>query len=546
MHDLNLSLFYETSFDVRAIDEKTDALWSLVLSVRHWICHKWELLGAPIERDLAVWSRLKSGSAALGDGRGDVRLESARHVREDGELLWGCKITETMREERRAPRQWCTEIGFSSREASRGTVSIVLSYGDRPGYLGELQDEPVPTIPGVIQALLHNHELSCTVSGRPADVYPTGLRAGDFAGFWEFVSDPGRTVPVVYVSPWFPAGGGASVAVDPRRLALALGPSAVVFYSVDRGFCDEMRAGVGRELRCEKGQVRVYAEAPRPLEEGDARRHRFFGRWEIEPMGEERFIALVRRALAQDVDFYESMTRVGTIRELARRGRIERAAARRADEKVRAAEDELLEDALAQARDLQEARAELSEAKEDAHVLSLKCAALEQALAARGAAAPDGLELGSWPMSPRQIADVFRVAYPDALDFTERGLRSLDDCASDARVLWNALLDLCTVARDLYASDGHVNVKQEFDRRSHFELATSAGMMTRRDNRLMAGYRDVYQGRELNCEAHLKAGSKESDPGFIRVYFAYDRPTGRIVVSGCGAHRENFSTRKIH
>lgn len=547
MHDLNLNLFYETSFDVEATGGDGDALWALVMSIRLWICGKWERQGVQIDRDVSAWSRFKAAQCGLGDERGVVRLESARVQREDGELLWGCKITETILGERRAPRRWCTEVGFSSRSPERGTVSIVLSYGDRPGFLGELQDEPLPTIPGLIGDLLGNNHLRCTVSGRPANVFPTGLREGDFDSFWGFVSDPSRAVPVVYVSPRFPSGGDPCLAVDPRPLARALGPSAAVFYSVDRGFCAEMRQGIGsRDLRCENGLVRVYAEGPRFSEAGDARRHRFFTFGEVESMGEERFVRLVRRALAQDVDFYEGMTRVGTIQELARRQRIERIARRHADERVKETEDQLLEDTVALERDLRAARSELDEAKGEAHALSAKCAALEQALSARGSDAPAGLELGSWPMSPQEIGATFRAAFPDSLDFTERGWKSLDDCRSDAKVLWNALYDLCTIAHGLYEGDGNADFKREFDRRSRFEYAPSAGMMTRKDNRLMAGYRDVYQGREINCETHLKAGTKESDPGFIRVYFAYDRPSGRVVVSGCGGHRENFSTRKVH
>lgn len=547
MHDLNLNLFYETSFDVEAVGDEGDALWSLVMSIRLWICGKWEKRGVRIASDAGAWSRLKNASSTLGDDGGVVRIESARCEREGGELLWGCKITETILEDHRAPRRWCTEIGFSSKSFSQGTVSIVLSYGDRPGFLGELQDEPSPTIPGVIQALLRNPQLVCTSSGRRVDIAPTELREDDFPTFWEFVANPDRAVPVVYVSPWLSAEGEANVAVDPSALALALGPSAAVFYSLDRRFRSRMRAGIERwGLRCENGQVRIYAEHPRFSEEGDGRRHRFFTRGEIESMGGARFIRLVRRALAQDVSFYEGMTRVGTIQELVRRQRIERRVRERADERVRETEDDLLADALTLERDLNETRAECDEARAESRALALKCEVLEQALASRGQGVSEGVELEGWPMTPPRIGALFVSAFHDELDFTEKGWKSLDDCRSDAKVLWNALFDLCTIAHGLYGGDGAPEIKREFERRSHFEFCPSAGMMTRKDNRLMVGYRDVYQGRELNCEAHIKAGSKESDPGFIRVYFAYDASSGKIVVSGCGAHRDNFSTRKIH
>lgn len=125
-----------------------------------------------------------------------------------------------------------------------------------PGFLGELQDEPSPTIPGIIQTLQRNPQLVCASSGRRVDVAPTELREDDFPTFWEFVADPGRTVPVVYVSPGLSSEGGTNVAVDPSALALALGPSAVVFYPLDRKFRSRMRARIGRMAK-ERADERV-------------------------------------------------------------------------------------------------------------------------------------------------------------------------------------------------------------------------------------------------------------------------------------------------
>lgn len=34
MHDLNKTMFYKTSLDVRSVDEEGDALWSLIWSLR--------------------------------------------------------------------------------------------------------------------------------------------------------------------------------------------------------------------------------------------------------------------------------------------------------------------------------------------------------------------------------------------------------------------------------------------------------------------------------------------------------------------------------
>lgn len=54
MHDLNLNLFYETSFDVEAIGDEGDALWSRVMSIFRWICGKWEKRGIRIAPGIAA------------------------------------------------------------------------------------------------------------------------------------------------------------------------------------------------------------------------------------------------------------------------------------------------------------------------------------------------------------------------------------------------------------------------------------------------------------------------------------------------------------
>ena len=41
MHDLNKTMFYKTSFDIRTTDEGDDALWSLLCSLRTWATRKY-------------------------------------------------------------------------------------------------------------------------------------------------------------------------------------------------------------------------------------------------------------------------------------------------------------------------------------------------------------------------------------------------------------------------------------------------------------------------------------------------------------------------
>lgn len=553
MHDLSLNLFYKTSFDIECAEPDKDALWELVLCIRSWMRGKWTKRDVIIEDNLAEWTKFKNGRPAkLGDADGIVRFDSAAFWVGDGGARWACSIEESFSESGHATRHWVTEIGFSSEKKARGCVSIVLSYGDRPGYLGPVQEEPQASVPNIVKTLNSCKKLNCTTSGREMPLEPRKLEEGDFASFWDFTSNPSRETPVVFVSSVAREDGRAELLVDPLSLSRVLGPSAFVFYSTDSAFYETMRGGaVVANLSCTGGAVRVYAEHPRFSESDDSRRHRYFSPKEIGRAGAGAVVSMIRRALAQDVDFYESMTRVGTVRERLRRQRIEDFTKKAAEKKLEQSTEEALKEMIEQEEALQELadrnadlESEIGGLKRSLRNEEAARAVLQKALESKPATVL-GIGLGKWPISPEQIASLFCAAYPDRIDFTDRGRKSLKECHTRAEILWNALYDLVTIAYDLYCKKSP-NTEKEFNDKSKFSFSSHAGSTTMKDHRLAAQYRDTYQGRPLKCEAHIKNKNTESNQDFIRIYFDFEEVSRKIVVSSCGKHLDTYSTRKIH
>lgn len=550
MHDLNLNLFYKTTFDIETIDPCNDVLWVLVLNIKSWICTKWRRNGVIISTEQRKWSKFKSGFAAdLDDSDRVVHLESAAFWKTSESGEWACSISEMMADPPFAHREWKTEIGFVEEAHNRGKLSMVLSYGDRPGFLGPVHEAPGASIPNIIRMLRNDERIRCTVSGRSLPDGPIELRVGDFPEFWSFVSDNVRDVPIILLSSRFDSDGRASLSVDPNVLVDMLGPSAFVYYSTDQNFSAEMSYYLeDTSLRCTNGALRVYAPHPKFSDKGDYGRHRYFTIDDIKRFGQDGMATILRRALAQDVNFYEGMVRVNTIREKCRFRRVQSAAQREIDNSESAAID-LVDEAevrLAEcAEERDRAKQECQEIRETIHILNSKNDALENALAERSDTNAD-VKLSPWPLASSEIAELFLAAYPARIDFTERGWKSLDDCTTAPDILWNAFHDLCTVMYDLCANKTGIDVKRVFNNRSRFTYAQGAGMMTRKDNNLMSEYMDTYQGRELNCEGHIKSGGKESDPKFIRIYFAFDRDSKKIIISSCGKHLKNYSSKNIH
>ena len=612
MHNLNLTLFYKTSFHVRPADPapeitpSDDILWSIVLNLRKWIGGKWERRGVHIDQDLATWSHFKRGTAssrrsltsanADSGPTGDVSLASAATSSDRTHPLWAASIEESFTEPGFATRKWVTEIGFTrdenAPEAGAGILSIALSYGDQPGYLAPEQDAPEPTIPGIVTRILRDRSLACEISGitlSSADgryvpcMSARELAASDLDGFWRLVNDPTREVPVVLASPCTSVvqdGRTAAPLVDANAIAKTLGPSAIVFTSHDLAFDHEMRSNAPNpNLRCTGGTVRVYVEEPRPDNPYDHLRHRYFSPAQIKRIDQVRpngFLRTLRRALAADADYWTRYLRLATVEEICKVDRIKEAkhaeakrimqearqsilqTEEQANRRIADAEESLLEDAVKLQDNLDQANKELAEKDLEIHTLTQKCAAYEQAFASMGSAHQmlgdnDGsttapaIAPAEWPPSARQIASIFLTAYPDRLDFTKRGFKSLDECASGAKTVWNALNDLATIAYELYTRPGSTNIPKEFANRSRFELCLSSGMMTRKDNKLQAGYADTYNGRELMCESHLKSSTgKPDDPNFIRIYYAFDHQSEKIVISSCGKHLKNRTSSKLH
>jgi len=62
----------------------------------------------------------------------------------------------------------------------------------------------------------------------------------------------------------------------------------------------------------------------------------------------------------------------------------------------------------------------------------------------------------------------------------------------------------------------------------------------------MKNYVDTYDGQEIDIEAHIKHGNKDTDPRSVRIYFAYDSSiANKILIGHCGKHLENYTSQKI-
>lgn len=565
MIDLSSTLFFKGTFEISSRREESDLLWVLVLKIRAWMIPKWRRQGEAVPDRMPLWTSWKQGRHFSSEN-GLVHFKSAYHRGQDGMEFWACQIIETEAlPDGCAPREWITEIGFQQQAANRAQISVVTSYGDRPGFIGPCRPAPQPTLPRLLRLFCRDPELTCRVDGHPFTLQPTHLAPGDFPAFWKLVSDGEREVPVIYISPGVRDEDGAPVnLLDPVRLTGLLGPNALVFYADDPEFSHEMGLMCPQpDCACYTGQVRVYAGHPHMDKPEDACRHRVIGVRALRSDPESVY-TMLRRALAQDVHFYERMFRMENCREMNARTQ----AQQRQQEYRAQLENELLESAVEKEQELHQ-QLEQVDAERFAWALCKEelqnrigelTGALHQAealadsyreaavLSGQRKAALDEVRLiREYPESPRQIADYFLRHFGDRLAFTKRGLTSLDNCTTSPDVLWDALYQMVTTLFDLYEDDSVVLVDQAFNRCSNLRLARGEGTMTRKNAGLMRNYRDTYEGRDIDIQAHIKTTEvRPGSPKFLRIYFSYEPDLHKIVVGSCGEHLENHTSQKIH
>ena len=185
------------------------------------------------------------------------------------------------------------------------------------------------------------------------------------------------------------------------------------------------------------------------------------------------------------------------------------------------------------------------ELESELYLAQAKATTLESQLNRTGRPTESSNDLSCWPLPYEDILQLFREHHGDRIDFTDRAYQSLGDCITEPSLVWNALHNLCAIAHPLFASRDAGDYARKINGQSAFELKRGAGKMTRKDSRLMAQYQDTYQGRAINAEAHLAKGNDDASPNSLRLYFAFDEETGRIVVSHVGKHLDNYSTRYL-
>ena len=556
MIDLNSTTFYKVRFVISLQDSEKDLLWRLVCHIKKWQTNKWNKKSQMLPYDLKVWSSFKTGGTISSTDNRTVKMYSeVCYVPEPAKnnAYWACQIIEApFSENGFAPRRWVTEVGYEPIDEEAAYFSCVISYSDRPGFIGECEPMPSPNIPGLIKRVLDDKLIECYHGDDKISITPQKIENGCWMSFWEQLKNKERSIPYIYISPKNNSSRDAdSLCVNPNNISKAVGGNALVFYATNKAVTDEMYYFTPKEFVCYNGMIRIYYPGVSADDELDYTRHRYFPPDKIETIGESGVCQILRRALAQDMAYSDKFFRIDDCRakveanirqkrlkelqsihqERLKKVENESMSLAMEEEEKRLVAEAVRDRLREELTDLKEENYSLTQQNESYRSLAKENAALRKASLSRFATK-------DYPKTHMDVVKYFEAAFGDKMQFTDDARKTLKTCSIDLSELWKALFALATVMWDLYFTKSG-DIYKEFKARTGIEASRGEGAMTRADTRLMRQFVTDYNGDSIDIEAHITYPQKKQS-----IHFGFSKKDRRIIVGSCGAHKEIYSSKK--
>lgn len=545
---------FHSVFDVSPSGPMENPWAALVGEIRAWIARKEK---DPLKGFFftgGAWTgpppaRTRVETRILSDGHPTPEMWAARYEHIDSEIK---------------ARRWSTNIGLTQVGSRDWRVAVELLHSLRSGYVGREPQAPQPSSPRLITDLLNSKHWVARIGSVRLSAHPLALRVGKAPGFAAVLADPQRLVPIVLVSCDRKTG---TPKLDSVSLSRALAGTGVVYVCESPESDDELEHFVPMRFRSPNGTVRIYAPGVEFAQEWTAARHRFFTAKEIEEQGDKEIVGHIVRALTRSDAWRGLQSSVASIDDIDARVRERRMSELRAAGAGSLTEQkELLalfvsenERLVAENRRLtEENETEVQKRKDAEDVVARRDYDLEQASASVTEARAQALaengavravrDLNEWPERATDIAALAVKVSEGRVIFTDAAVRSLDKsdfvtCADASSVIWRCLRVMATDLYDLVMQDlPALQVADTFKSRTKFGLTWTESKETKRDNRLMAKRRIVFDGREMDITPHVKWG--DTAPRLLRVYFYVDRGRKRIVIGHCGDHLDTYGTKR--
>lgn len=323
-NDINSKIFYKISFSIKENHAELDLLWELVLHIKKWLEFKERRNDRiHVSKDVRHWTHFKNGNK-LYDAKKKKTFyaESICRVNPENckDISWACRIRECQNESGYAPRWWTTEIGFQTMSNGAAHLTFVVTYADAMGFIGECLPAPDISVPFIVKNIQRAERFMCEVNGEPLLFEAIKLYTGQGFTFRKQIYDKDRGIPIILIMPKrdYIDKEKINLPIDPQKMLESVAGNALVYYSTDLSFVDEMRYLMDDDYKCTAGMIRYYLPHLNNSNPLDANRHRFIHYDEAIEKGESTILRIFRRVVAQDINDYDSLFRYRNCEELIR------------------------------------------------------------------------------------------------------------------------------------------------------------------------------------------------------------------------------------
>ena len=114
------------------------------------------------------------------------------------------------------------------------------------------------------------------------------------------------------------------------------------------------------------------------------------------------------------------------------------------------------------------------------------------------------------------------------------------ECLDEA---WEIFRYMNKTLYSLKFENNEQDIEGKFLDETGYQYAKTEGSQTKSDSKLADKRKFLHNGKNYEMWSHIKYGTRE--PDLIRVHFAFDDDTRKIVVGHFGAHMDNATTKKM-
>ena len=157
-------------------------------------------------------------------------------------------------------------------------------------------------------------------------------------------------------------------------------------------------------------------------------------------------------------------------------------------------------------------------------------------------------EVRAFPRTPLESLSFAETAFSDRIVVLQEATDSAEDFESgNADETYDILRSIAMVLWPMYFEENETqpgDIERDFRSQTGYEISFSESSQTNKNPKLMKLRKRIYDGREIDISPHVKGTSgKRTEP--LRVHFAVDDATKKIVIGHCGAHLDTAGTRRV-